>query len=233
MPANPYLPSGERACGGPYATRQSRNPYLPLPHCPAPGPPGSPRPPARRARPPVVHPPGAPFVAHRRLSEGDGRVSGIAFWAGGEPAGGLRDPAHRDPPLPLQLAEQRLRLVAAEAGEDLLELSERRAACGRVVDVPRKQRLVGLAVEPLSARVGAGAPEKPIEPAREQVTRAAPSAHALDHPMFKEDLSSRDEVGRNPLLRRWTRSNGIPDPLARQGRDRLREQSSTAGRAAS
>ena len=57
---DPYLPPGERACGRPYATRQLGNPCLPFSHYPAPGPRGSPRPPARRARPPVVHPPDAP-----------------------------------------------------------------------------------------------------------------------------------------------------------------------------
>ena len=46
-PANPCLPPGNRACGRPQATRQSRNPCLPLSHYPAPEPPGSPQPPAR------------------------------------------------------------------------------------------------------------------------------------------------------------------------------------------
>ena len=49
-PANPYLPPGNRACGRPYARRQSRNPCLPFSHYPAPGSPGSPRPPGRARR---------------------------------------------------------------------------------------------------------------------------------------------------------------------------------------
>ena len=52
MPADPYLPLHQRACGRPCATRQSRNPHLPLSHVPAPGPRGRRgRPRARRARP--------------------------------------------------------------------------------------------------------------------------------------------------------------------------------------
>ena len=42
------------------------NPCLPFSYYPAPGPPGSPR--------PLTRPPRTPFVAHRRLSNGDGHV---------------------------------------------------------------------------------------------------------------------------------------------------------------
>jgi hypothetical protein len=53
----------------------------------------------------------------------------------------LRDPAHLDPPLPLQPAEQRLHLVAAEAGEDLLQFTGRRAGCGGILGVPQPARV--------------------------------------------------------------------------------------------
>ncbi|GEM_PF-6854595 len=72
------FPLSERACGLPRATRHSRNPCLPLLHYPAPEPLGPPRPPARLPGAlPAVHPPRAPFVAHRSLSDGDGHVAQI------------------------------------------------------------------------------------------------------------------------------------------------------------
>ena len=124
----------------------------------------------------------------------------IAFLVCREPAGSLGSPFDLDPAIALQLTEQGLHLVAAEAGKHLLKFLKPGPGCSRIFDVPEQERLVRLPIQAPFSGIRAAPAHKPIEPPREQIPCAAPSAHALDDALLQETLDTRGQIRRDRLL---------------------------------
>ena len=124
----------------------------------------------------------------------------IAFCTGRKPTGPLGGTFYFNPSIALEFAEQRLHLMAAEAGKHLLEFIESGAGLAGVFDVSHEEGLIRLSIQAPFSGIRAAPAHKSIEPPREQIPCAAPSAHALDDALLQETLDTRDQIRRDRLL---------------------------------